>query len=55
VPPLLAPADPIQILRTTDRPPHDYQLLVRLTPPFGVTVTLVSPTGVRKAVTTEVR
>jgi hypothetical protein len=37
------------------RPPHDYQLFVRLTPPFGVTVTLVSPTGVRKVVTTEVR
>jgi hypothetical protein len=53
--PPFAPADPIQILRTTDRPPHEYQLLVRLTPPFGVTVTLVSPAGVRKVVTTEVR
>ncbi len=44
----------IQVLRSSDRPPHEYQLLVHVAPPFDVTVAIVSPTGGRVQVSTRV-
>jgi hypothetical protein len=36
-------------------PPHEYQVLVRVTPPFTATLAMVAPSGVRTTVTREVR
>jgi hypothetical protein len=44
----------IQAVRTTTAPPHEYQVLVRVAPPFTATVSMVAPNGARTTVTREV-
>lgn len=47
-------ADPIQAVRTTDDPPHEYQILIRLIPPMVVTFVLRAPNGAQTQVVAEV-
>jgi hypothetical protein len=49
------PGAPIQLVRTSNASPFEYQVLVRLRTPFDVRVTLASPDGGQSQVTTSVR
>ncbi|WP_433003834.1 hypothetical protein [Kribbella sp. CA-294648] len=47
-------ADIIQAVRTTQNPPHEYQLLIRLVPPMVITFVLRAPDGAQTQEVVEV-
>jgi hypothetical protein len=47
-------ADIIQAVRTTQNPPHEYQLLIRLAPPMVITFVLRAPDGAQTQEVVEV-